>query len=186
MTFQKATGMRTPYISGSLSAKVRPGEDRDLHLVLARVLQGVVLEREPDRRVERLHLRRGVGDVHRVFVAALGDRRRSPAGILAPRHVAAAELGRAAVALLHDLLRLGNARIPFPRDARALARLVAVDVARAEEAHAAAAAHDDGEVLVPQLGFRLAVELEIEHVVGVRASTEGRSTANCSPRNAGL
>ena len=186
MTFQNASGMRTPYLSGSSFGEIRPGEHRDLHFVFARVLQRVVLEREPDRRVERLHLRRGVGDVHRVLVAALGDRRRAPAGILAPRHVTAAELRRVAIALLHDLLRLGNARIPFPRDARALPRLVAVDVAGAEETHAAAAAHDDGDSVRSAARSPSRRRTRSRARRRRRACTVGRSTVElASPRKVG-
>lgn len=132
-------------------AEIRPGEDGDAHVVLSGVLQCVVLERQPDRRVERLHLRHGIGDVHRVFVAAL--RRRPvapPAGILATRHVTAAELRRIAVALVHDLLRARDPRVPFPRLASALLRQPAVDVAGAEGAHASATAHHHRVVLVAQ------------------------------------
>ena len=130
MTFQNVSGIRTPYISGSRSVKYGPVNTEIFMSSSRACCKRIVLEREPDRRVERLHLRRDVGDVHRVLVAALGDRRRAPARILAPRHVTAAELRRAAVALLHDLLRLGDARVPLPRDPLALLRVVAVDVAR--------------------------------------------------------
>src|ERR1043165_4720912 len=131
-----------------LGAEERPCKDRNLHLVFTRVLQRIVLEREPDRCVECLHLRRRIGDVHRILVAAFWDCRRAPTGILTPGHMAAAEFRRAAVTFLHDLLRFWNARVPLPCDTRALARLAAIDVAGAEEAHPPAAAHHHGIVRV--------------------------------------
>src|SRR5215467_12880333 len=120
MIFQNARGIRTPYISGSVSEKLGTGKDRNLHFVLARVAERVVFEGEPDRRIESLHLRRRVGDVHGVFVATLRGLLVAPTRILAPSHMAAAKFWRVAVALIHDLLRLGYARIPLPTDACAL------------------------------------------------------------------
>ena len=101
------------------------------------------------------------------FVPTLGDRRAPPPRIFAPRHVPAAKFGGTAVALAHDLLRFRNSRIPFPGHARALTRLIAIDIARAQEAHAAAATHHNGKVLVPQLSFGRVVDLKIEYVLGV-------------------
>src|SRR6476620_11760631 len=106
------------------------------------MLQCVVFERQPNWSVKGLHLRSDVRDVHRILVSALGDRWSSPARIFPPGHVAAAELRRAPIALLHDLLRFGNARIPFPRDPCALPRQIAVDVTRAQKTHAAIATHN--------------------------------------------
>ena len=89
ITFQKATGMRTPYISGSLSAKYGPVKTEIFISSSRACCEGVVLEREPDRRVKRLHLRRGVGDVHGVLVAALGTSSGFPS-----RDLRAASCGR--------------------------------------------------------------------------------------------
>ena len=120
-----------------------------------------------------------------VFVAALGDRGGAPAGILAPGHVATAEFRGGAVALLHDLLGFGNSRIPFPTGARAFLRQVAVDIAAAEETHTPAAAHHHGEVLIAQLRLRLAVELEIENVIGV-ARNRGQVDYESGPEELGI
>jgi hypothetical protein len=147
--------------------EVRAGKDGDLHLVLARVLQRIVFEPKPDGGVESLHLRRSVRDVHGILVAAFGDGRGAPPWILTPGHMTSAELRRVAVAFPHDLLFFGNAWIPFPRRARVFARLAAVDIARADETHAPASAHEDGEVFIPKFGVGLAAALEIEYVVGI-------------------
>ena len=122
-------------------------------MIRPRVVEGVALERQPDTGVERLHLRHRVGDVHRVAVAERGLVRLAPDRILAARHVPAREQRCIPVALVADLLTRGNAWIEPPRGSLETARRAAVDVAGAENAEAPASAHDDGEVLVLELGF---------------------------------
>ncbi len=147
--------------------EIRPGEHRDLHLVFPGVSQRVILERQPDRSIEGLHLRRRIGDVHGIFIAALCCRRIPPAGVLAPGHVATAELRRRAIALVHDLLVPGDARIPLPADPPGLLRQVAVDIDRAEKTHPPAPAHHHGIVLVTKLALGPAVCFEVEHILRI-------------------
>src|ERR1043166_5130953 len=103
-------------------AEVRAGKDGNLHFVFPRMLKRVVLERQPDRCVERLHLRRRVRHMHGIFVAAPRRVLVAPARVLPAGHVTTAELGRTAVALAHDLLIFRNAWIPLPAHAWAFLR----------------------------------------------------------------
>src|SRR5690606_19402944 len=86
-------------------------EDGNPHAIGAGVTQRVILEAEPDARVEWLHLRHGIGHVHGVVPAAIGHDGRTPHRILATRHVPAAEPWRVAVALVADLRRARDARV---------------------------------------------------------------------------
>src|SRR4029450_4980815 len=135
---------------------------RDLHLIFLCVAERVVLKREPDWSVESLHLRRRVGDMHRVIAAALGRFCvLAPARIFSPGHVAPAEFRWATGALVYDLLRFWYARIPFPTNPRTLLRQISIDVHSAEETHPTAATHHHRIVFVPQFGVGLPIVLEV-------------------------
>ena len=130
ITFQNERGICTPARTGSSAQQERSGEDGDAHVVLARVIERIALERQPDAGVERLHLRHRVGDVHRVGVPERGLLRRAPDRVLAARHVAAREQRFVPVALLLDLLARRNARVQAPRRTLDPAGRAAVDVDR--------------------------------------------------------
>ena len=72
-------------------------EYADAHVVLPSVLQRIVLQSEPDARVERLHLRHGIGQVHRIGIAAGPGFWGAPHRVFAACHVTTRELGRIAV-----------------------------------------------------------------------------------------
>src|SRR5262249_33323782 len=133
------------------------------HLILAGVLKRVIFQIQPDPAVKGLNLWNRVGDVHGIAVAKISVV--APGWVLAPGHMTPAVLWRIAVTFLHDLGRFRDARIKLPAGATGPRRLLAIDIAGAEAAHAPADAHDHGEVVVAQLLLGSAVEGELQNVV---------------------